>query len=52
MLVDWSVQVGNCVGENKNNYMFVYLIWQVLKGYNRRENFDFMITGHTKFTPD
>ena len=32
--------------------MFVYLIWQVLKGYNWRENYDFMIAGHTKFTPD
>ena len=49
---DLSLQADNCAGQNKNNYMLVYLIWRVLKGYHRRVNYNFMIAGHTKFTPD
>ena len=49
---DLSLQADNCTGQNKNNYMLVYLIWRVLKGYNRTVNYNFMIAGHTKFTPD
>ena len=49
---DLSLQADNCAGQNKNNYMIVYLIWRVLKGYHRRVNYNFMIAGHTKFTPD
>lgn len=42
----------NCVGQNKNNTMLQYLQWRVNTGLNTRIELNFMIPGHTKFSPD
>lgn len=46
------LQADNCVGQNKNNIMTSYLIWRVSVGLNHSCELNFMIPGHTKFTPD
>ena len=42
----------NCSGQKKNNLMMQYLLWRVQT--NRRSNItlSFLVTGHTKFSPD
>lgn len=40
------------MGQNKNNYMIQYLVYQVLKGLNTRVEMAHLHIGHTKFHPD
>ena len=40
------------VARNKNNTMVQYLMWRVLTGLHQSIHLHFMITGHTKFSPD
>ena len=47
-----SLHADNCCGHNKNNTMVQYLMWRVLTGLHRTIELHFMITGHTKFSPD
>ena len=47
-----SLHADNCSGQNKNNTMVQYLMWRVLTGLHNTVNLHFMITGHTKFSPD
>ena len=47
-----SLHADNCSGQNKNNAMVQYLMWRVLTGLHHTINLHFMITGHTKFSPD
>ena len=47
-----SLQADNCVGQNKNNTMVSYLAWRVMVGLNKSCELNFMIPGHTKFSPD
>lgn len=42
----------NCVGQNKNNAMMHYLLWRVMTGKNKKNSLHFLLTGHTKFSPD
>lgn len=42
----------NCAGQNKNNSMIQYLLWRVMTGKNKTISLNFMLTGHTKFSPD
>lgn len=42
----------NCVGQNKNNVILSYLQWRVAQGLHKRILFNFLLTGHTKFSPD
>ena len=42
----------NCVGQNKNNAVLHYLMWRVEKGKNKEIVLNFLLTGHTKFSPD
>ena len=42
----------NCAGQNKNSTMMWYLMWRCLTGLNERITLSFLITGHTKFSPD
>ena len=42
----------NCVGQNKNNARIHYLLWRCLKGLNSEIHLSFLLTGHTKFSPD
>ena len=47
-----SLHADNCSGQNKNNTMVQYLMWRVLTGLHQTISLHFMITGHTKFSPD
>jgi len=42
----------NCVGQNKNNTMVKFFLWQCLMGYSKTIQVKFMIKGHTHFGPD
>ena len=42
----------NYSGQNKNNVMLQYLLWQVLTGRHQSVTLSFLITGHTKSSPD
>lgn len=42
----------NCVGQNKNNAMLGYLMWRMSKKLNKSISLNFLLTGHTKFSPD
>ena len=42
----------NCSGQNKNSTMMWYLLWRVLTGLHKSITISFLITGHTKFSPD
>ena len=49
---DVHLHADNCGGQNKNNAMVGYLLWCVLTGLHQNITLSFMITGHTKFSPD
>lgn len=42
----------NAVGQNKNNTMLRFLFYLVIYGYYESIELNFMIAGHTKFSPD
>ena len=42
----------NCVGQNKNHAVMQYMMWCVQTGLNLRIELHFMISGHTRFSPD
>ncbi len=42
----------NCSGQNKNKYMIWYLMWRCCVGLHENITLNFLITGHTKFSPD
>ena len=44
-----SLHADNCSGQNNN---VQYLMWRVLTGLHQTISLHFMITGHTKFSPD
>ena len=46
------IHADNCSGQNKNNAMIQYLAWRVLTGKHKRITYSFMVSGHTKFSPD
>ena len=49
---DLLLHADNCVGQNKNNCIIQYLMWRVMCGLNERVEVSFMLSGHTKFSPD
>nr|XP_022909686.1 uncharacterized protein LOC111420871 [Onthophagus taurus] len=42
----------NCVAQNKNNTTLHYLAWRIDSGLNESISLNFLLTGHTKFSPD
>lgn len=42
----------NATGQNKNNAVLQYFLWRVLTGKNRKILYNFLVSGHTKFSPD
>lgn len=42
----------NCVGQNKNNALLHYLLWRVMTEKNKTISLNFLLTGHTIFSPD
>ena len=49
---DLYLHADNCVGQNKNNCTIQYLMWRVISGLNDSIELSFMLSGHTKFSPD
>ena len=47
-----SLHADNCSGQNKNNTMVQYLMWRVFTSLHHTIHMHFMITGHTKVSPD
>ncbi|XP_038055787.1 uncharacterized protein LOC119727794, partial [Patiria miniata] len=42
----------NCSGQNKNNFVMWYFVWRTLHGFHDNVAVNFLIAGHTKFSPD
>ncbi|CAH0403833.1 unnamed protein product [Chilo suppressalis] len=42
----------NCVGQNKNNAVVHYCAWRVASELNKTVHLNFLLVGHTKFSPD
>ena len=42
----------NCVSQNKNNTMMHYLDWRVRTNQNKKITMNFLLVGHTRFSPD
>ena len=42
----------NCAGQNKNKFLLWYLCWRTLKGLHQTITLNFLLAGHTKFSPD
>jgi hypothetical protein len=42
----------NCCGQNKNNTNLRYWLWRTMTGLSSDVELSFMISGHTKFSPD
>lgn len=49
---DRFLHADNCVGQNENNAIMHYLLRQVLTKRSGSAELSFMLTGHTKFSPD
>lgn len=49
---DLYMHADNCAGQNKNSTMLWYLLWRCINGYNNYIRLSFLISGHTKFSPD
>ena len=49
---DLYLHADNCVGQNKNNCTIQYLMWRVISGLNDSIELSFILSGHTKFSPD
>ena len=47
-----SLHCDNCSGQNKNRYVIWYLLWRCLHDLHKSVTLNFMIAGHTKFSPD
>ena len=42
----------NCSGQNKNRYLLWYLAWRTMHGLHHSISLNFLLAGHTKFSPD
>ena len=47
-----SINADSCAGQNKNKYVFYYLIWRVILGFENNIQLSFMLPGHTKSVVD
>ena len=46
------LQADNCSGQNKNNFLMQYLCWRIQQGLHSNIEYNFLLAGHTKFSPD
>lgn len=46
------VYTDSCGGQNRNKYLYSYLIQRVIAGYHEKVTWCFLAVGHTKFSPD
>lgn len=49
---DLLLHADNCSGQNKNSFMIWYLLWRCVTHRHKSIKLFFLITGHTKFSPD
>ena len=47
-----QVHADNCGAQNKNNAFMWYYLWRVMTGLHRAIEYNFLLAGHTKFSPD
>jgi len=47
-----TLHADSCGGQNKNQFVFYYLIWRVICGLNDSIELSFMVPGHTKCVAD
>ena len=47
-----ELHADNCGAQNKNSAFMWYYMWRVMTGLHEEINYNFLIPGHTKFSPD
>ena len=47
-----QVHADNCGAQNKNSAFIWYYLWRVMSGLHEEINYNFLLPGHTKFSPD
>ena len=47
-----QLHADNCGAQNKNNAFIWYYLWRVVTGLHRTIDYNFLLAGHTKFSPD
>ena len=47
-----QLHADNCGAQNKNNAFIWYYLWRVMTGLHRTIDYNFLLAGHTKFSPD
>lgn len=47
-----QVHADNCGAQNKNNAFMWYYLWRVMTGLHCAIEYNFLLAGHTKFSPD
>lgn len=47
-----QVHADNCGAQNKNSAFIWYYLWHMLSGLHKEINYNFLLPGHTKFSPD
>ena len=47
-----QVHADNCGAQNKNSAFIWYYFWRVMSGLHEEINYNFLLPGHTKFSPD
>ena len=46
-----QVHADNCGAQNKNSAFIWYYLWRVMNGLHETINYNFLLAGHTKFSP-
>ena len=47
-----QIHADNCAAQNKNNIFLWYYLWRVMTGRHHDIEYNFLIAGHTKFSPE
>ena len=47
-----QVHADNCGAQNKNSAFIWYYLWRVMSGLHEEIHYNFLLPGHTKFSPD
>ena len=47
-----QVHADNCGTQNKNSAFIWYYLWRVMSGLHEDINYNFLLSGHTKFSPN
>lgn len=47
-----QIDADNCSSQNKNSAFLWYYMWRVMTGLHEEINYNFLVPGHKKFSPD